>query len=122
MGSLNGDTFIGGNNMTQVELPDGTVIEARISDAAQLGQRPGGYSDTGLPEAFTARVEGLNEMIRGIAASMREATAAAAPDEVAVTFGVELAAKPGKVVSVLADGEAKASVTVTLTWRGGAAR
>lgn len=34
-----------------------------------------------------------------------------------MTFGVELSAKPGKAVALLADGEAKANLSVTLTWR-----
>ncbi|MFI6810396.1 CU044_2847 family protein [Streptomyces luteogriseus] len=104
---------------TQIELPNGTIVEARVSHAERLGQGTGDYTDSGLPGAFTARVEGLTDLVRGVADTMRQATAAAAPDEVSVAFGVELAAKPGRVVSVLADGEAKASMTVTLTWRGG---
>ncbi|WP_158681107.1 CU044_2847 family protein [Streptomyces viridochromogenes] len=104
---------------TQIELPDGTIVEARVSDAERLRQAAGDYTDTGHMEAFAARVEGLTDLVRGVATTMRQATAAAAPDEVSVAFGVELAAKAGRVVSVLADGEAKASVTVTLTWRGG---
>lgn len=106
------------DDVTSIELPDGTVVEARVSDSQRLRQGTGDYTDTGFPEAFTARVEGLTELVRGVATTMRQATAAAAPDEVSVAFGVELAAKPGRVVSVLADGEAKASVTVTLTWNG----
>ncbi|MEV5977225.1 CU044_2847 family protein [Streptomyces sp. NPDC052114] len=106
------------DEVIQVELPDGTVVDARVSDSDLLPQGTGDYTDTGLAESFTARVEGLTELVKGIATNLREATLAAAPDEVTVAFGVELAAKPGRVVSVLADGEAKASVTVTLTWRG----
>lgn len=105
------------DEVTQVLLPDGTVVDARITDSRLLNRGPGEYSDVGFAEAFTARVEGLTELVKGVAATMREATAAAAPDEVSVAFGVELAAKPGRVVSVLADGEAKGSIAVTLTWR-----
>ncbi|MFF5963460.1 CU044_2847 family protein [Streptomyces collinus] len=105
---------------TPIELPDGTIIEARVSDAERLRQGEGDYTDTrSHAEAFAARVEGLTDLVRGIATTMRQATAAAAPDDVSVAFGVELAAKAGRVVSVLADGEAKASVMVTLTWHGG---
>ncbi|MFD9986141.1 CU044_2847 family protein [Streptomyces massasporeus] len=107
------------DEVTQIELPDGTVVGARVTDTELLGWGSDDYTDTGFSETFTARVEGLTELVRGVAATMREATAAVAPDEVSVAFGVELAAKAGRVVSVLAEGETKASVVVTLTWRGG---
>jgi hypothetical protein len=105
------------DEVTRIELPDGTPVEARVSDAELLAEGADEYSDTGISEALTARVEGLTELVRGVARTMYAATAAVAPDEVSVAFGVELAAKPGRVVSVLADGEAKGSITVTLTWR-----
>ena len=41
----------------------------------------------------------------------------ARPSEAAITFGVELTAKEGLAVAVLARGEAKASLEVTLTWK-----
>ncbi|RPF36187.1 CU044_2847 family protein [Streptomyces sp. TLI_185] len=110
------------DEVTRIELPDGTLVEARVSDAELLGDRAGEYSDTGWSEAFTARLEGLTELVRGVATTMRAATVAAEPDEVSVAFGVELAAKPGRVVSVLADGEAKGSIVVTLTWSDRGAR
>ncbi|MGW7818435.1 CU044_2847 family protein [Streptomyces puniciscabiei] len=108
------------DEVTQVELMEGVVVAARVSDSGQLRMGRGKYTDTGFQEAFQARVEGLKELVEGVATTMREATRAVAPDEVGVTFGIELAAKSGKVVSVLADGEAKASITVSLTWRTGA--
>ncbi|MCX4905500.1 CU044_2847 family protein [Streptomyces sp. NBC_00878] len=107
------------DEVTQIELPDGTVVQARVTDTELLAWGSEEYTDTGFSEALTARVEGLTELVKGVATTMREATAAVAPDEVSVAFGVELAAKPGRVVSVLTDGEAKASVVVTLTWRDG---
>ena len=53
---------------------------------------------------------------------MLNAARAVSPDELSATFGVELAVKPGKAVALLADGEAKAAISVTLSWQlGGAA-
>jgi hypothetical protein len=102
-----------GDEVTQVVLPDGTPVWVRISGSDQR------YSETGFGDRMAARVEGLGELVRGVAGSIRDATRQARPDEVTVEFGVELTAKSGKVVSMLADGEAKGAITVSLTWKGG---
>lgn len=109
----------------RIELPDGTEVWARVSrlDAPGLGgpddadAADGEFEDVGAWDALGARVEGLREVVGGVAASIRQATERVAPHETSVTFGVELSAKPGKAVALLADGEAKANLSVTLTWR-----
>ncbi|MGX1756033.1 CU044_2847 family protein [Streptomyces lydicus] len=109
----------------RIELPDGTEVWARVSrlDAPGLDGPDdmdgtgGEFEDVGAWDALGARVEGLREVVGGVAASIRQATERVAPDETSVTFGVELSAKPGKAVALLADGEAKANLSVTLTWR-----
>lgn len=58
-------------------------------------------------------------MVTGVARSLAEPLRAVRPDEVSVEFGIELTAKAGKVVGLLADGEAKGAIKVTLTWNGG---
>ncbi|MFG2135973.1 CU044_2847 family protein [Streptomyces sp. NPDC048650] len=105
-----------------IELPDGTGVWARVSrlDAAGLdgrGAADGDFDDVGAWDTLGARVEGLREVVGGVAASVREAAASVAPHETSVTFGVEVSAKPGKAVALLADGEAKANLSITLTWR-----
>ncbi|MFG2831199.1 CU044_2847 family protein [Streptomyces sp. NPDC048434] len=109
----------------RIELPDGTEVWARVSrlDAPGLDGpddadgTDGEFEDVGAWDALGARVEGLREVIGGVAASVRQAAERVAPHETSVTFGVELSAKPGKAVALLADGEAKANLSVTLTWR-----
>lgn len=109
----------------RIELPDGTEVWARVSrlDAPGLDgpddadAADGEFEDVGAWDALGARVEGLREVVGGVAASIRQATERVAPHETSVTFGVELSAKPGKAVALLADGEAKANLSVTLTWR-----
>ncbi|GAU65428.1 hypothetical protein SSP35_01_07690 [Streptomyces sp. NBRC 110611] len=120
----------------RIELPDGTEVWARVSrldvpgldgadgewaDGSADGEG-GEFEDVGAWDALGARVEGLRELIGGVAASVRQAAERVAPHETSVTFGVELSAKPGKAVALLADGEGKAGLSVTLTWRrdGGA--
>ncbi|GHJ00517.1 hypothetical protein TPA0906_23820 [Streptomyces olivaceus] len=94
---------------------------ARISGAAELPAPRGqlSFSDTGFAERVEAGVESLHSLVTGVARSLAEPLRAVRPDEVSVQFGIELTAKAGKVVGLLADGETKAGITVTLTWNGG---
>ncbi|MEU0985132.1 CU044_2847 family protein [Streptomyces sp. NPDC005953] len=98
----------------QIELPGGAVVHARLSAPG------GGYwedeEDVGVGEQAVARVRQLRELIAGIGDSVLQAAAAAGPDEASVTFGIELTAKSGAALAVLATGESKASVQVSLTW------
>ncbi|MEV6552552.1 CU044_2847 family protein [Streptomyces sp. NPDC051597] len=101
-------------HVREIELPGGAVVLARVSAA-------GGYAadddDVGVIENAVARVERLGELIAGVGRSVLDAAAAARPDEATVSFGVELAVRAGAAVAVLADGEAKTSLQVTLVWR-----
>ncbi|MDT0265642.1 CU044_2847 family protein [Streptomyces sp. DSM 44915] len=111
------------SEVTRVTLPDGTPVWARIADASSTRlpeQQPrGGYSDTGFAQRAAAQMESLRELIGGVAASVADGLRDARPDEVSVSFGIELTAKAGKIVGLLAEGEAKGAITVTLTWQGG---
>ncbi|TQK51926.1 hypothetical protein FBY35_2348 [Streptomyces sp. SLBN-118] len=99
----------------RIELPGGAVVLARLSTDG------GGYGeddeDVGFVENATAKVQQLQQLITEVGASVLDAAAAAKPDEASVSFGVELTAKSGVALAVLAAGEAKASVQVTLTWQ-----
>ncbi|MFE7933782.1 CU044_2847 family protein [Streptomyces sp. NPDC057456] len=107
--------------VARIALPDGTPVWARISGAGELSPPSGrlSYSDTGFAERVEASVESLHALVTGVARSLAEPLRAVRPDEVSVEFGIELTAKAGKVVGLLADGEAKAGITVTLTWNSG---
>lgn len=107
--------------VARIALPDGTPVWARISGTEELSAPPGqlSFSDVGFAERVEASVESLHSLITGVARSLAEPLRAVRPDEVSVEFGIELTAKAGKVVGLLADGEAKTGITVTLTWNGG---
>lgn len=112
-----------GQEVTQVArivLPDGTPVWARISGSPEL-PAPGelSYSDTGFTERVEAGVESLTSLVTGVARSLAEPLRAVRPDEVSVQFGIEFTAKAGRIVGLLADGQTKAGLTVTLTWNGG---
>ena len=101
------------SHIQDIELPDGTVITARIG----AGDAYGDQEDVGFTETALAKVEQLQELIKGVGTTVLDAARAVRPDEAAITFGVELTAKEGLAVAVLARGEAKASLEVTLTWQ-----
>ncbi|MEU0631999.1 CU044_2847 family protein [Streptomyces sp. NPDC005989] len=110
--------------ITRIEMPDGTEVWARISGAEELAQSGSGpsFADIGagnIADRVQARVESLQGVVTSVARSLAEPLRAVRPDEVSVEFGIELTAKSGKVVGLLADGEAKGSIKVTLTWNGG---
>ncbi|WP_306323454.1 MULTISPECIES: CU044_2847 family protein [unclassified Streptomyces] len=108
--------------VARIALPDGTPVWARISgEIDELAVREGelSYTDTAFTDRVEASVESLNALVTGVARSLARPLRAVRPDEVSVEFGVELTAKAGKVVGLLADGEAKAGIKVTLTWNDG---
>ncbi|WP_432743707.1 hypothetical protein H7827_07750 [Streptomyces sp. JH002] len=113
------------NGITEISLPDGTPVLARVSGIEELHRptAPGGYTDTGyvdtgIADRAVAQLDSLRGLIGGVAASLAEGLRGVRPDEVSVTFGVELTARAGKIVGLLADGETKGSLTVTLSWHG----
>lgn len=114
-----------GARITRIEMPDGTPVWARISGAEELNLPAGDgptYTDTGfgdIADRVQARVESLQSVVTSVARSLAVPLRAVRPDEVSVEFGIELTAKSGKVVGLLADGEAKGAIKITLTWNGG---
>lgn len=108
----------------EIELPGGEIVLARVGVPAGADDAPGhgngsDFEDIGALDALTHRVDQLNEVIGGVGAAVVEAARGARPDEVSATFGIELMVQPGRAVALLADGQAKAAVSVTLTWRPG---
>ena len=102
--------------ITQVRLDDGTVVWARISESEQLQEGDGAFVDSGAGERVADMAGGIADVVRGVAGSLRAATRACAPDEVSVEFGIELSARSGAVLGLLADGHGAASIKVALTW------
>ena len=104
----------------QIALPDGTRVWARITGSGELSAAAGeDFADTGFADHAAARLESFHGLVTGVARSLADAARSVRPDEVSVEFGIELTAKAGKVVGLLADGEAKSALKVTLTWRDG---
>lgn len=110
----------------EIELPGGEKVLARVSVLAPEDMPAGAdefvYDDVGAMDRMAARIDQLNELVSGVGGAVLAAARDVRPDEVSATFGVELALKPGKAVALLADGEAKAALSITLTWHGNSAQ
>lgn len=94
----------------QVQLPTGEVIWAKVAVDG-----PQNVASAGLQRLD---VEELGRTVQGLSASIHQAVDSLVPDEVEVEFGLELALKSGKVISMLAEAGATASIKVTLGWNG----
>lgn len=104
----------------EIELPGGERVLASVSlEDGALGDSDYEFEDTGALDGLSARVEQLNEVVSGVGSAVLDAARAARPDEVSATFGIDLTVKPGRAVAMLADGQVKGAISVTLTWRPG---
>ncbi|MEU7409000.1 CU044_2847 family protein [Streptomyces sp. NPDC042638] len=99
-----------------MRLDDGTVVWARIGAADEEALDEGGYWDTGLGGRVIDMAEGLAGTVGGVVRSLRAGLDTPAPVEVSVSFGIELTAQAGKIVSAIAEGGGTSSLTVSLTW------
>jgi hypothetical protein len=93
----------------KVELPTGEVIWARatVDGPKNVASNPLHHLD----------MEDFRRTVRGLSSTLRNAVDDLVPDETQVEFGLELEVKSGKLVSVLAEAGATATVKVALTWK-----
>ena len=80
-----------------------------------------GVQDVALGDAATALIQagqlpGFTETVRGVVSSVRQAFDHWAPDTVDVEFGIQISARTGGVMSVLAAAGGAAHVKVTASW------
>ncbi|MCX3058693.1 CU044_2847 family protein [Streptomyces beihaiensis] len=81
-----------------IRLPSGAVVAARITSTDE-------YQDVGAGARAAAKLEQLGDLIADVGGTVLDAAAAVAPDEAGVSFGIELTAKSGKALAILAAGE-----------------
>jgi hypothetical protein len=109
------------STITQIQLPDGQIIFARVT-----GQPPSDTNDAhdvGFAEKIPQLArEQLTKLTEGVVANVREAVSEFEADEVSLDFGIELSAKTGRVIGVLAEVGETASIVVHLTWRNDRSR
>jgi hypothetical protein len=94
----------------QVQLPTGDVIWARVPAE--------GAANVSSGVLHRLDIEDLRATVRGVSESLREALDDLAPSQVQIEFGLALAAKTGKITSLLAEVGATATIKIALTWQG----
>lgn len=106
-----------------MRLPSGDTIWVRLREAGPVAasEQTTGAADAGLGERISSAAEalylpGFAETIRGIVTSVRQAIDEHRPDSLTVEFGIEITARTGAVLSVLAEGGGTAQVKVTASW------
>lgn len=111
------------SDIAQVKLPSGDMIWVRLQGAASVaGEEDAiGAADVGLGERVTSAAEaltlpGFTETVRGVIRSVRQAIDEHRPDSLTVEFGIEITARTGAVLSILAEGGGTAQVKVTASW------
>ncbi|MGW4735866.1 CU044_2847 family protein [Streptomyces shenzhenensis] len=104
-----------GGGIERIRLDDGTVVWARIGAADDAAQDDG-YRDTGFGGRIVDMAGGLAGTVGGVVRSLRAGLDTTSPVEVSVSFGIELTAQSGRIVSAIAEGGGTSSLTVSLTW------
>lgn len=99
------------SRVVEVTLPNETVALVRATelDGAGAAAEKVGWKDT-------FDFKNVSGTLEGVAQAIREGLAKARPDRTTVELGIELAVKNGKLTGMLVEGEANASLRVTLEW------
>jgi hypothetical protein len=100
-----------GSKIVEVELPNGTVA---LVQAIEIDAEAGQAEKVGWKDTFD--LEHVSGMLEGISHSIRSGLEKVRPTKTTVELGIDLALKNGKLTGLLVDGEAKASLRVTLEW------
>jgi hypothetical protein len=105
-----------------VMLPTGDVIWVRVQpERAVTVDRDAGPADVGLgdriaPIAGAFQLPEFAQTVRSVVASVRQALDDHRPDSLSVEFGIEIVARAGALLSVLAEVGGTAHVKVTASW------
>ncbi|WP_330173131.1 hypothetical protein OG875_05665 [Streptomyces sp. NBC_01498] len=101
------------SDAVQAVMPDGTPVWVKVNDEER---RP---RDTGAGDRLSRSLGDLPKTLEAVTESVSLGLRQAAPDEVTLEFGIEIAVKSGQLVSVVTAAEGKATLKVTVTWRKG---
>jgi hypothetical protein len=111
------------SEIASVMLPSGDLIWVRVEAAkpAATEGRAAGPTDVGLtqriaPPGEVLRLQGFAETVRGVITSVQQVLDEHRPDSLEVEFGIEIAARAGGLLSVLAEVGATAQIRVTASW------
>jgi Trypsin-co-occurring domain 1 len=102
-----------GSRVVEVVLPNKAVALVRAVELDE-GQAVGLAEKVGWKESFD--LEYVSETLEGVAEAIRSGLEKVKPTRTTVEFGIEMAVKNGKLTGILVEGEANASLKVTLEW------
>lgn len=101
------------SRVVEVMLPNQSVALVRVSDL-DADEAPGIAEKVGWKDRFD--FADVSKTLDGVAQAIRSGLEKARPVKTTVELGIELAVKNGKLTGVLVEGEARASLRVTLEW------
>lgn len=99
--------------VVEVVLPNKAVALVRAVDLDEGGRVA---EKVGWRDVFD--FEGVSGTLEGIAQAVRSGLEKVTPTKTTVELGIELAVKNGKLTGLIVEGDAKASLKVTLEWGG----
>ena len=111
------------SEIARVILPSGDLIWVRTQAAgpASADEEVTGAADVGLGQRVSETAEvlhlpGFSETVRGVCTSVRQSFGEHRPDSLVVEFGIEIVARAGGLLSLLAVAGGTAQVRVTASW------
>jgi hypothetical protein len=99
------------SRIVQVKLPNGTVALVQAVDADAGG---GSAQQVKWPDVFD--LDKLTATLDGVAHAIRSGVEKALPSKTTVELGISLAVRNGVLTTLIVEGKAQASLTVTLEW------
>jgi hypothetical protein len=101
-------------DFVELELEEDATILARVERVGDDLHEDESPSDIGLREALSFST--VSSALRGVAADIHRAVQAVSPNVAEVEFGLEMAMQGSRLVCLLVEGDAKASLRVRLEW------
>lgn len=102
-----------------MSLAPTTVIDVEVPGQNPVALRAvtlGGAGDVGALDKLN--LDDVADTIKSIADTLGTAVKAATPDKATVEFGLEIAVKGGKLVSLITEAGGTATLKVSLEWGG----
>jgi hypothetical protein len=106
------------SRIVEVVLPNNTVALVRADELDEDVDGGGGVAEkVNWREGFD--LDQVSATLEGIAQAIRSGLDKVAPTKTTVELGIDLAVRNGKLTGLLVEGQANASLRVTLVWGGG---
>jgi len=99
------------SRVVEVALPNKSVALVQVENLDGNGQIA---EKVGWKDTFD--FVGVSETLEGVAQAIHSGLVAVAPSKTQVKLGIKLAVKNGKLTALVVEGQAEASLKVTLEW------